>query len=234
MFSEKHKMGGFSKRKHEKESKAPWDSSRLLTGMWWEGWSWPAQTIVPSLSSPPWWRSRLLHIGTETGRQAPLAPVCPGFVRTPTLQGWTPKVLQRWRKTESQAACLTVHLPVCTPAGFPLCPLWCLTRQLWLTASFRPRVLLFFYCLPSLSGCPHCKSILSEALHLASSACLSASISLSGDTLLWLLSPFLPLSSFPLWPLLSTSDTFTVSAPLCLSVFDIYLLLCVTLSPYLL
>ena len=26
----------------------------LLTGTWWEGWGWLAQTTAPALSSPPW------------------------------------------------------------------------------------------------------------------------------------------------------------------------------------
>ena len=122
----------------------------------------------------------------ETGKVMPAAPVCPGPVRTPTLQGRNPKLLQPRREAEAQATCLTVHLSASTPAGSPVLfsSLFFLSNVLrdccdkmrrfhWLFSVLN---LLSLFWSPSLifsscAGCPHWKSVpvissTSSSLHL--------------------------------------------------------------------
>lgn len=147
-----------------------------------------------------------------------LAPACPGCVRTPTLLGSTPKLLEP--EAETQAACLTDHLSASTPAG-----LSCLvTLSFVLCDALKDKsevsplnALVSFlknpHCLLHPAACPLCKSVLLQGLHLFLSACLSVTTSFPGVQLCYNFFPvFSHTLAFPLHRL-SPPNTFTFSPP---------------------
>lgn len=225
----------------------------VLTGKWWEGWGQLAQTIVPTPSSPPWRRCRLLHTGMETGTAVPPAPA-------PTLRGRTPKLLQPRREAEAQAACLTARLAASTPVGMSVLPRSLLSSLVFQetalikwggsSVSLLSQILLsrlqyrFKSSLLPFSPVQVVHTVnlsLSQvlSLHLSSlCACLSVTTSSPGVNYV-LTSSTSSLSSLSLCPLLShrlsPQNTVTLSPSLCLSLSPcIYLLLSLSLSPYLL
>lgn len=163
-----------------------------------------------------------------TGTAVPLVPVYPGSVHTPTLRGWTPKLLRPHKGAQEQAACLTpVHTCTCQES--------CLARALFVSSDVlgggldyvsripfldspnspgsvqKPPHCLFF---PSCGGCPRCKSV--PVTGSVSSSLLSLSTtSSSGVNFALTRPPFSP-SVLSLCPLLSHRLTpqNTVTSPL--------------------
>lgn len=243
------KESGHSKRPGGISDKITHPENVLLTGKWWGGWGWLAQKIVPTLSSQPWRRSHLLHTGMETGTAVLQAPASPGSVRTPTLRGWTPILLQPRREAETQAACLTVHLSASTPVGTSVSShssvvLSDVLRGSWegSSVSLLFRILLswlflkvfllpfFSLCVQVVQSVPVTTSISSSLLSL--SACLSVTTSSPGVNFVVTSFPS-SLSSLSLCPFLShrlsPPNTVTLSPTLSPSLY-ISLALSVSLS----